>query len=608
MVVGARYARSLEAAMATSDPPLTRFLDRHLDVLVGALVLFLSFSVYRRAPVQQAWDSRYTMLLAENILRHGDVSLDRYDLPDPDYHLQNIGGHRYYYFPPGSSALSIPFVAVMRLRGMSAVRSDGTYDNAGELALDARLAALLMGAFAALTYFTARLLLPVAWSLAVTAVSAFGTQAFSTASRSMWSDTWGIVLVGLAAFLLLRSAVQGRRLNLPLVATLEVLAYVVRPTNSLVLLATGVYLLVTNRTDLWRFALTVAAWLGLFFVYSWVHFHRILPDYFLADRLGFPSPWSALLGNLISPSRGLVVYVPAVVAIGLALGVYRRYVRLPALAALASSIIAGHFIVLSGFVHWWGGHCYGARLTTSLVPCFVLLAVLAADAARTAGRMSAWSPAEVALGVVTGLLCAASIAINTIGAFSREASAWNMLPENVNRSPDRLWSWRRPQLLAAFVEPEVTFLPLPDEGLRLGTADGDRYRGPGWSDGEGAFRWTEGRGSSALRFSLPGARAGVLELDLRPYLGAGRIAEQRLVVTVNERDLASFSLTAPEFGVYRVPVPADVAGRNNVLWLRHPDAASPAAMEGAGDRRQLAVAIREVRWLDADPSPRRPPD
>jgi hypothetical protein len=75
-----------------------RLIDRRLDGLLGALILLVSFSVFLRAPIQQAGDSRYTMLLAENILRTGDFTLDRYNLPDPDYHLQDVEGHRYYYF------------------------------------------------------------------------------------------------------------------------------------------------------------------------------------------------------------------------------------------------------------------------------------------------------------------------------------------------------------------------------------------------------------------------------------------------------------------------------------------------------------------------------
>jgi hypothetical protein len=201
-----------------------------------------------------------------------------------------------------------------------------------------------------------------------------------------------------------------------------------------------------------------------------------------------------------------------------------------------------------------------------------------------------------------GLLYLASIAINAVGAFSRQASAWNGFPRNVDLDPGRLWSWRRPQFLAPFVEPEGAFLPLPVEGLVMGSPEADRYRGSGWGDGEGAFRWTDGPGASAIRFSLPDGRTGAVEIELRPYLGAGKLTAQRLVVAMNDRDLASFTLTSPEFATYRVPVPADVTRPHDVLWLRHPDAASPAMVEGTSDGRQLGVAVRTIRWVDTEPS------
>ena len=46
----------------------------------------------------------------------------------PDYRLEDVGGHRYYGFPVGTSILSVPYAAVMRLRGVSAVHADGSYD------------------------------------------------------------------------------------------------------------------------------------------------------------------------------------------------------------------------------------------------------------------------------------------------------------------------------------------------------------------------------------------------------------------------------------------------------------------------------------------------
>src|SRR5258708_336834 len=68
---------------------------RRMDALVGSLIFLICFAVFRSAPNDQHTDSRYSMLLAENLLRHGDFDLSRYDLPDNDYRLQGVGSHRY---------------------------------------------------------------------------------------------------------------------------------------------------------------------------------------------------------------------------------------------------------------------------------------------------------------------------------------------------------------------------------------------------------------------------------------------------------------------------------------------------------------------------------
>jgi hypothetical protein len=572
-------------------------------MLFGTLVFMLSFMAFHYAPIRQTGDSRYTMLLADTLFRHGEFRLDRYHLPESDYRIQHVDGHDYYAFPPGASILSVPFVAVMHLGGVSAVRSDGTYDLRGERALDAELAAILMAAFAALAYFSSRLLLPVGWSLAVAGVSAFGTQVFSTASRSMWSDTWGIVLVGLAVRLLLLSKIRAERVHAPLLATLESFAYIVRPTNSIALFGTAIFIVATNRKAVWPFLGTVACWLGLFVLYSVVHFHSLLPDYFAADRLHFPPQPVALLGNLVSPGRGLLVYVPAVAAVGLSMARFWTALRFRALVALSGFVVVCHLFVLSEFAHWWGGHSYGARLTTALVPWFVLLGILVVDAARNATRTRARGTrrADVVLGALVALLCVGSVVVNAIGAFSREANDWNVVPDDIDRTPWRLWSWRRPQFAAPFVEPDGPFRALPSHGLSLGTAEADTYLGWGWASPDGEFRWTDGRGTSTVRFSLADREPGILSLDLGAYLAAGKLREQKLVVSMNNRDLGTLFIRTRDFTRYEIAVPANVSRDENRLYLRHPDAESPAAMEGTPDRRELAVAVRTIDWQRAEP-------
>ncbi|HWW87016.1 MAG TPA: hypothetical protein VNZ26_25645, partial [Vicinamibacterales bacterium] len=372
-------------------------------------------------------------------------------------------------------------------------------------------------------------------------------------------------------------------------------AYIVRPTNSLVLFGTAVYLFVTNRRSVSAFLVTTCGWGALFVAYSWTHFHTILPDYYAATRLQDIPSIGALMGTLFSPSRGLIIYVPSVIALGAALVRYRGALRFRPVATLASGVIAAHVAVVSGFVHWWGGHAYGARLTTSIVPFLLVLGVMAGDASRGA-RQVGRRPTDVLLAAFSVLLCAASVAMNSVGAFSFEADKWNVTPDNIDADPDRLWSWRRPQFLAPIVEPPGPYLPLTSDGFHLGDQSSNASVGLGWAYPEGEFRWTTGRGASTVRFSLPATESGFLELNLSPYLVLGKIDRQRLTVSLNDFELATVTLHTPEFAAYRIEVPAKAARFQNVLLLRHPDAVSPRSIDAGRDHRALGMAVRTISW------------
>jgi hypothetical protein len=431
--------------------------------LAGLLIFVLTLSVFIFSRIRQVADSHYSMLLSQSLLSHRSFTLDAYALPryepvwwgyyfknGPVYQLEVADGHLYYHLPPGSSVLSAPFVAAFNLLGVSAANPDGSYDSRGEMIIEAGLAALLMAALAVIFFYTARLALPLPWSVAVAGGFALGTQVYSTASRALWSDTWGILLLGIAVFLLLRNEIGKRVFNPVCLATLLAWTYFVRPTFSVHIAAISVYLFTFYRRLFLPYALTGAAWLALFVCYSWLHFGRLLPSYYSASRLQFDSFWEALAGNLISPARGLLVYVPVLLFVFCLLARYWRTLSHRRLVWLTTAIIVGHLVAISSFNHWWGGHSFGPRFSTGLVPWFVLLAVLALRAMldwrkkHPAASRAGWR-AQLACGA---LLLVASLFINTRGAASHATWLWNSRPEEIDQHPERLWDWSQPQFLA----------------------------------------------------------------------------------------------------------------------------------------------------------------
>jgi hypothetical protein len=420
------------------------------SALLAAAALFAgSFAIFIWSPNHQMTDSGYALLVSENLIRHGDLDLSRYHLdsgPGTNYRLEHIRGGVSYYFPLGSSILSVPYLAIDRLFARGIVGPEGAYVTGAEKAAEARLAALLMAAFTVIVFWTACLLLPVGWSVALALVVAFGTQVYSTASRTLWSDDWALVLIAGAVHLLLRSAVRGGDRRLVWLATLQSWAYIVRPTNGLALAGTGLFLLLSERRASWKFLLTAGLWLALFAGASLAHSGEPLPAYFQGRLFGLGG--AAMVGALLSPSRGLFVCVPAALAVLMLLARYRGWLRNVPLAQLAGGICVGHWLVVAAFERWWGGHCFGARLCVGMVPWLALLAILGIDAAR---RAVAAPERPQGLRLVAGLalgLCALSVAVNTVGAISPATVRWNVWPDDVDFHPERLWSWRHPQVLA----------------------------------------------------------------------------------------------------------------------------------------------------------------
>ncbi len=339
----------------------------------------------------------------------------------------------------------------MNAVGISAASPDGSYSREGEAKIEARLAALLMAGLSSVIFLTGRLLLPFWWSLLIAYGSALGTQIWSTASRSLWSDTWGIFILGLVVWMLVGVEIKRYRLRPILLATLLSWLYFVRPTFSIPIIAITIYLFLYHRPSFIRYALTGAAWLTVFIGYSEHYFGQMLPNYYQANRLSFDTFWLALAGNLVSPSRGLLLYVPILFFVAYLLLRCRSALALPKLIMMSLSVIIIHMIVVSGFVPWYGGHCYGPRYSTGIVPWFSLLGILAVDARlrwRAIGSVKdsnfRWRT-EWAFGAILFL---SSMTLNALGATAHRTWLWNSRPINVDEKPERVWEWKYPQFLA----------------------------------------------------------------------------------------------------------------------------------------------------------------
>ena len=568
-----------------------------------ALVIFVvTFSIFTISRVRQVADSNYSMLVSQSLLDHQSLALDGYAIPrhepvwhgyyfknGPIYQLELAQNHIYYHFPPGTSILSTPFVAVLNLIGVSPVNADGTYNARGEVKIEAGLAALLMAVLAVVFFFIARILLPLKVSALVSLGGALGTQVYSTASRAMWSETWGILLLGFVLLMLLAHETSHRRLQPIALASLLSWMFFVRPTFAIPVAAITVYLFLFHRWSFIRYALTGAVWFASFVAYSWYHFGHLLPSYYRAGRFGTSTFFTALAGNLISPARGLLVYVPILLFVGFLLIRYRRVIRFPRLVWLSLSVITGHLMLISGFPHWWGGHSFGPRFTTGLVPWFVLLAILGIDALRQSPNTRTIFNLQKVAGVAVLVV---SVFINTLGATSHATWLWNQRPKEIDRHPDRLWDWRQPQFLAGYLPyPKPRELAALTHRIDFSDEAAERFLWYGWFRTPENELWAERE--AAIVFNLPQTKPAVMRLNLNPFVVSGKQDSVKLDVILNDQLLTQLDVNAPN--IYSLTLPSQLLRLNNTLTIKTADAKSPLALGVGEDARPRSI---NLRWIE----------
>lgn len=579
------------------------------DILGAAILFVLALIIFLRTPVHDVTDSAYSMMASESLLRHHTFTLDQYAIPrnPPKYWVDYVSdgnlytiemadGHYYYFFPPGSVVLSAPFVAVFNVFGVSAVNSDGTYSPEGEATIEFVLAALLMAGLTVVFFYTSRLALSLSWSIVIALGGALGTQIFSTASRVLWTDTWGTLLLGIVLWMILRREFRKGELNSVLLATLLAWLYFVRPTFSVHIIAITIYIFFCQRKYFVRYALTGAVWLLLFVWYSWHNFHQLLPSYYRASRLYFGVFWTALAANLVSPGRGLLVYVPALFFVGYLLVRYWRQLAYPRIVVMALAVTVVHLAVMSCFGHWWGGYSYGPRFSTGLVPWFVVITILGIQARGLSIKKQAVAVTpfgrrlELSVGTV---LLLASIAINWFGAADRNTSLWNVRPQNIDLHPERNWDWRQPQFLAGFLQPPFPdFVPQLREQIDVAKPESDPFFWYGWSPAEPQFRWNDGFEATII-FAVSNSRNTQLTFKASAFVVAGR-ARQRVTVKLNGTVVGKFEITDDRDHEYMFELPATIIHSQNVLSFTLPDATSPKRLGLSNDPRTLGLA---VYWL-----------
>jgi hypothetical protein len=282
-------------------------------------------------------------------------------------------------------------------------------------------AACYVAAAAAMFFLTCRQLAPSArWP--ATILFGLGTCMCSVASQAIWMHGPATFWLCLALWLLMRAdevtvaASFGAGIALGL-------AVATRPTTAFFALATGAVVLACRR---WRqsvaMALAGVVPVILLCAVNWWQFGSPLLGGYAAEYDNESPPlWLGLTGLLIAPSRGVLVYSPALLLAPLGAFIlwkckvdYQGQRRLLLTAWLLAA--GATFLYYARWHDWRGGWCFGPRFLCEAMPALCL-----AFAIGYSHLQARWQR-QVACGLV-----ALSVAVHVVGLFGYSGyEAWQL--------------------------------------------------------------------------------------------------------------------------------------------------------------------------------------
>jgi hypothetical protein len=441
----------------------------------GVVIFLLVTVVYCASPATQDTDAYLTLPTAWALVHHATLHLDSFHNPAITryYALATVHGHLVNSFPWLNSLFLVPAVLafdaghLMGLCPSALAVIDGphrTLVDAAQLACASMVTAGAAAVVYAVAYGRFRALAPRRMAgedaevgrrrarrlaTGVALGFAFATSAWSTASRAMWEHGPSLLFLALAVWSadrverrVGRPAANAASLGVCLVA-----AYAARPTNAVAIVVFTLWLAWRHRRVLgWEVGAGLVAG-GLWLAVNEATYAKLLPPYNSGDRLSVSHTYlEALAANLVSPSRGLLIFAPVVVLAGVGFWLARPRWSRGLDPALAICVVA-HLLVIAGLAdHWWAGQSYGPRFTTDVLVYVAVLAVPAVDRlARPATHRRAGQVARAAC--VVALVW--SLFTNASGALARSSWCWNLEPTNVDANPGRVWSWSDPQWATA---------------------------------------------------------------------------------------------------------------------------------------------------------------
>ena len=426
-------------------------------------VFAITFVVYGLSPVRQNYDSYLAFPTAHSMVHDGNLSLNEFNAPvfeSTSAMSVTDNGKEVNSYPWVPALMLIPSVVALDVAHAigigprsAAVANGGHMDVIQQLSASVLVALVVVLVFA-ISFNRLNPALSLKRRRTVAGVVAFGfafgTAAWSTASRAMWQHGPSLFFLAIACLciqhLLSETAVEGPRLKWTAACLGAAVAasFTCRPTNAVAVLGFTIFVALRLRKQLKRYLVGAFAIAVPWLMINTATYGSALPRYYRAGKVGLHEDYGlALATNLVSPARGLLLFSP-IVMLGI-FGLLRRNRGdikdgLLDLDRLLIALCAGYLLASSGpSDNWWAGHSFGPRFMTDTLVFF------AAAATPTVAVLLRQRRSLAAIAAT--LLLAWSVLVNAQGGAMRSTLCWNGNPE-IDTHTSRLWDFGSSQMLS----------------------------------------------------------------------------------------------------------------------------------------------------------------
>ncbi len=331
-------------------------------VLAGGLVFLTSFGIFAATTNRLTGYEPETGAVTAGIVEHGHLwGVEDPALPTLEAALPGKGGHFYARAGLLQPLLEVPFFEAGHfVDGHFGVGEPYPYRLILLWFYNPFIAALGAAALFALVYLTRR---SIRWAAAIALLFAFASIAWPYAKMGMETTFMSAAIASFA----LAAWARTRTSILPWVLTGFAAGATVacKPYSGVVLIPLAILLWPTwrstnRRTRVWLLiaaALPVLAWMAAIGWYNWARFGSLTDFGYGESSLTLTMPLN-VIGLMISPGKGLILYSPLVI-LG-ALGMTRLWRQDRWLAASLGSFLV-LLTLISGASTYWGDELWGPR-------------------------------------------------------------------------------------------------------------------------------------------------------------------------------------------------------------------------------------------------------